>query len=179
VNTLWCEEHDHFKRTCPWCEVDALNKEIAQLKEKLNDKNERGQITMERRLERILGEMFGRKEVVVGKVSEKLLEKWQRLSYRQNLLRLHREAVKAEFVLDQFIKLADGRNSDPNMTEKVEHAFNSDYAEQIKAWAKEEQAIEEEDRNLWAETQLELLIDPTEANYRIDVTTGEVAKVTI
>ena len=24
----WCEKHDHFKRTCPWCEIDILQERL-------------------------------------------------------------------------------------------------------------------------------------------------------
>lgn len=31
----WCEEHDHFKRTCPWCELSEKEAEIERLRVKL------------------------------------------------------------------------------------------------------------------------------------------------
>ena len=34
----WCEKHDHFKRTCPWCEVEELEQENKRLKELLAEK---------------------------------------------------------------------------------------------------------------------------------------------
>jgi hypothetical protein len=33
VSELWCEEHDNFKRSCPWCEIEELEAEIEQLKQ--------------------------------------------------------------------------------------------------------------------------------------------------
>jgi hypothetical protein len=29
----WCDKHDHFKRTCPWCEIEELEAEIERLKQ--------------------------------------------------------------------------------------------------------------------------------------------------
>lgn len=40
----WCEKHDHFKRDCPWCEIEELEAEIERLQ------NERRWISVEERL---------------------------------------------------------------------------------------------------------------------------------
>jgi len=37
VSELWCEKHDHFKRSCPWCEIEELENEIQRLRAALED----------------------------------------------------------------------------------------------------------------------------------------------
>lgn len=34
--SLWCAEHDHMKRSCPWCENEQLESTIQRLKEELS-----------------------------------------------------------------------------------------------------------------------------------------------
>lgn len=31
----WCEKHDHFKRTCPWCEIEEMKAQLDQALEAL------------------------------------------------------------------------------------------------------------------------------------------------
>lgn len=33
MSELWCEKHDHLKRSCPWCEIKKLEREIKRLKQ--------------------------------------------------------------------------------------------------------------------------------------------------
>lgn len=34
----WCEKHDHFKRDCPWCEIEELENENQRLRAALEEK---------------------------------------------------------------------------------------------------------------------------------------------
>lgn len=40
----WCEKHDHFKRTCPWCEIEILQERIERVAAIVNVLEQHGDI---------------------------------------------------------------------------------------------------------------------------------------